>query len=299
MIEIIEPRDKDHWLEMRAKDITSTEVSALFGANQYLTKFELWHRKRAGQVVKIEENNFMKWGTRLQDSIAAGIAADEKLNIKRFDGYMRDPELRIGSSFDFFIEDDGILEIKNVGERQFQNAWIVDGDHVEAPLYIEAQVQHQLLLSGRKYAYIGALVGGNQVTLVKREPDPKIHTAIKNAVSAFWVSIEKNDVPAPDFAKDADFIRQLYSFATPEKTIEANAGIALLAQTYKELGDEIKESEDKRKAVKAQMLMEIGDAERVRGANFSISATIIGPKHVEYDAKGYRDFRVNWKKEKV
>ena len=79
MVEIIETRDKEHWLALRSVDVTSTEVSALFGANQYLTKYELWHRKKAGKVVKIEENNFMKWGTRLQDSIAAGIAGGENL----------------------------------------------------------------------------------------------------------------------------------------------------------------------------------------------------------------------------
>lgn len=298
MYETIAPTDKRHWLELRAGNINSTEVSALFGANEYLTLFELWHRKKSKDLGEIEENRFMKWGTRLQDSIAAGIAHDEGFQISRFDGYVHDPEHKIGSSFDFFIGDDGILEIKNVSEKAFREKWKVDGEHIEAPLYIEAQVQHQLLLSGRKYTMIGALVGGNQVRLVKRLPDPKVHAAIHKNATSFWSSIEKSEPPAPSFEKDAEFIRQLYSFAEPGKQMDPDAEITQWAASYHAIGLVIKESEEKRKALKAKMLMKLGDAEKCRGEGWSISAGMIGPAHVEYDRKGYRDFRVNVKGEK-
>ena len=137
----ITPRDREHWLSLRAQDLTSTDVAALFGMSPYKTKFELWHEKRSGEPVRIAQNDRMKWGTRLQDSIASGIAHDNGFSVDRFDGYMRIPSERIGSSFDFFMEPNGILEIKNVDALIFRDGWIVENGEIEAPLHIEMQVQ--------------------------------------------------------------------------------------------------------------------------------------------------------------
>ena len=97
------PKDKQSWLEARLQDITSTEVSALFGISPYLTEFELWYQKKEKTIVELQENERMKWGTLLQDSIAQGIAEEQGWKIRRMDEYIREDELRAGSSFDFCI----------------------------------------------------------------------------------------------------------------------------------------------------------------------------------------------------
>ena len=53
----ITPRDREHWLSLRAQDLTSTDVAALFGMSPYKTKFELWHEKRSGERVRIAQND--------------------------------------------------------------------------------------------------------------------------------------------------------------------------------------------------------------------------------------------------
>ena len=72
----------------------------------------------------------MKWGTRLQDSIAMGIAQDQGWSIRPMKEYITDTDLRLGASFDFAIGDDGLLEIKNVDSLVFHKQWESDGDHV-------------------------------------------------------------------------------------------------------------------------------------------------------------------------
>ena len=165
MIEYFQSLTREEWLERRVDDITSTEISALFGLSPYMTEFELWHNKKNRTVVALEPNDRIKWGTRLEASIAAGIAEDQGWQLSIMSKYMRDTEMWLGSSFDFGIGDDGILEIKNVDALQFREKWTVDGDNIEAPPHIEMQLQQQLMITGRKYAYIGALVGGNQVKI--------------------------------------------------------------------------------------------------------------------------------------
>jgi putative phage-type endonuclease len=301
MIETIIPESRSHWLSLRAQNINSTEIAALFGCSPYSTAFELWHRKRNQVVDEFEPNERMLWGTRLERAIAEGIGDDYGLvPIRRAPEYIRHKDLRMGSSFDYFIGDDGILEIKNVDAVVFKNGWLGEGETIEAPPHIELQVQHQLALTGRQYAYIGALVGGNRAVLVKREPDPEIIMSIHAKVKSFWLSIQDGRAPSPDFEKDAGFISQLYSQSKSGKILDAKGDreLMLLTQGYRSLSDQIKELEAQRDAAKAQILMQIGDHEKVLSEEFSISAGMVPAKRIEFDRKEFRNFRINWKARK-
>lgn len=241
----------------------------------------------------------MKWGTRLQDSIAKGIAQDNGWDITPMNEYIRDPDYKIGSSFDFAIGDEGLLEIKNVDALQYREKWSLEDGELEAPAHIELQVQHQLLVTGRKFAYIGALIGGNEVRLIKREPQPAVFKHIKAEVIAFWDSIEANEPPPPVFPDDAQFVSSLYGYASPGSVARANDEVTTMALQYGELTRDIKVLTENKETLKAKMMMQIGEAEKVLGDGFSISASVVGPTIVEtYERKGYRLFRVNIKKGK-
>ena len=296
----ITPKNKEHWLQLRAQDITSTEVSALFGISPYMTKLELWHSKRDRDITTIKENERMKWGTRLETAIAKGVAEDEGWVVEPLKDYIRDEEHRIGSSFDFAIGDDGILEIKNVDGLAFRDGWTVDDEgNIEAPPHIELQVQHQMLVSGRSFAYIAALVGGNRVALIERKPDAQIFNAILDKVGSFWNSVETNTPPAVDYERDAELLIALAQDADADKTIEPNDHIDALAITYRDISDEIKELEIQKKSIKAQILEKIGDASKVKGERYTVSAGMTKESRVEaFTRHPFRNFRINWKKEK-
>lgn len=314
MTEIIKPTDENHWLDLRSEDITSTEAAALFGCSPYLTPFELWHRKANKTVVKIDPTERMLWGTRLQDAIAEGIASDNKWVVRRMDEYIRIPELRMGASFDFSIEEGiedetkegeaylsrGLLEIKNVDALAFKEHWEVDkeSENIEAPPHIEIQVQHQLAVADRDFAYIGALIGGNRVVLIRRARNDGIINSIKKKVAEFWHSIDIGQEPQPDLGSDAEFIAKLYGFASPGKImdISQDAECLALAREYRDLGKEIKQRDKRRSEIKAHFLRRIGDAEKVKGNNYTISAGMVSPTHVEYDRDGYRSFKITWKR---
>lgn len=296
-MEIIQTSSRAEWLSARAKDLTSTEIGALFGVSPYLTAFELWHRKKAASVVEIDQTERMKWGSRLETAIAEGIAEDHGFKIRPMKEYIRIPELRIGSSFDFAVGDEGILEIKNVDKFQFEESWEEKTSDYEMPLHIEIQVQHQLAVSGRKFAYVGALVGGNRVALVRRNPNPTVINGIKKKAALFWQSVDSGSAPSPDFKRDSEFIASLYGHAEPGKILDASANkeLAELCSNYRSMSDHIKHLDQKKDELKARILMLIGDAEKTLGDGFSISAGIIGPAQISYERKPYRAFKLNWK----
>jgi putative phage-type endonuclease len=300
------PKDESHWLELRAQDLTSTSISALFGISPYCTEFELFHRFR-DKTSSFKENERTIWGNRLQDAIATGIAEDQGWECWRMKEYMRIPHLRLGSSFDFGVRagiplqrETGILEVKNVDGLQFRDRWLVDGDDIEAPPHIELQVQHQMLISGAPFAYIGALIGGNSVALLKREADEKIHRAIFQKSSEFFDRIDTNRPPSPDWVRDADFICQLYAQGTKGKVIDLkdDGDVALLAQEHRLWHEAESKAKSQKDAIKAQLLTRLGDATKALGEGFSISAPSVGPTEVPAHTKAvYRNFRIYWKKE--
>lgn len=302
--EVIPFTNEEAWLKERAKDVTSTEVAALFGISPYITKYELWHRKKNQELGQFEPNERMKWGTRLQESIARGIAEDHGWTIREKKEYIRISELRIGSSFDYEIHHNGwpesLLEIKNVDGLAFKEGWLVDGENVEAPPHIELQVQHQLLIAEYGTAFIGALVGGNKVVLIKREADKEIHEEIKKKVSEFWKSIEDNQEPEPDFKRDADFIARLYGKAEKDSVAYADQEITDLAMLYRHAMEAEKVATAQKKEYKAKILTKIGTTSKVMSDSFTISANEVQPTHVEaFDKPGYRNFRITFKGDKI
>jgi putative phage-type endonuclease len=304
----IERTDEASWLQERTRDVTSTEVAALFGLSPYTSEFELFHRKRLGEVVRIEENERMRWGKRLESAIANGVAADNEWVITPANIYMRDPDARIGSSFDFLISEDGLMEIKNVDGLQFQNKWIDDGATLEAPEHIELQIQHQMEVAERDYCILVALVGGNRVRWVRRERDEQIGAAIRERVSQFWDRVIRNDAPSPDYSTDADFIiKQLHANANDGEVIEADEALEDLIAQYQFVSREAAGMDELKSKTKAELLQRIGTASKVSSRLGTISCGMTKPSQGTFitpdmvgthvgGRQGFRNFRFTPKK---
>jgi putative phage-type endonuclease len=304
---ILTPADEAEWLRWRAEDITSTECAALFGVSPYETAYALWHRKRGTLTREFPDTERMKWGRRLEASIAAGVAEDHGLTIVPMKQYARHGSVpRLGASFDYSIEGGanidpaagkGILEIKNVDARVASQQWDIDGEEEigEAPAHIELQHQHQLEVMDRDYGYIAALFGGNRLAVIYRERDRVVGAQIRERVAAFWASIDAGTEPAPDFTRDAESIARLHGYSEPGKLldwrIDAPDRAIDLLDRYAALGADAKRIADERDAVKAELLTLVGDAEKVLSPLGALSLSMVGPARVEYDRKPYRSFK--------
>ncbi len=248
--EVIEYTTEEAWLEQRLTDITSTEVSALFGASPYETEFSLWHRKRNREHSPYIENERTLWGKRLQDSIATGIGQDNGWAVTPMTEYIRIPRFRAGSSFDWRIADlDGVpalLEIKNVDGIQFAQKWDKNDEegYIEGPPHIELQVQYQMLVAGVTRAVIGVLVGGNTHYALHREALPDVQNDILAAVTAFWRSIEAGIEPKPDYERDYARIAELHRAVSDQKEIRIDDS------TYEAICEAHEKASEQEKAAK-------------------------------------------------
>lgn len=318
----ITPDSEAHWLALRTQDLTSTDVAALFGLSPYKTRFELFHQKREAEVVKFADNPRMAWGRRLESAVANGIADDMGWAVRPFKEYMRIPEARLGASFDFRIQSemppiqqpadawnrprhdspaDAILEIKCVDFLAFRDGWTIEDDFIEAPAHIELQGQHQMLVSGLARAYIGVLVGGNRIEVIERQADPAVHAGILAAARQFWADIASGNAPDPVMPDDAGAVIQMNQYAAPGKLLDArsNPDVIAAVQAYAEASARAKDAEEEKQVRKADLLLAIGDAEKVLVDGFSVSAGLTGPAEIKaYTRAGFRNLRVTAKKAK-
>lgn len=306
------------WLALRAKDVTSTEAAGLFDAGSYensRTFYELFNIK-AGllQAKPFKDNDRTKWGNRLEAAIAHGIAEDLGLIVEPFKVYMRIPEVRMGSSFDFkivgivdgYAGDEtarsmfrelgpGIMEVKNVDALQFRRGWIEDGDTIEATPQIEFQVQHQLEVAGLEWSLIAPLVGGNTPKVVIRKRDHEVGSLIRQKVAELWERVDRGNAPAPNYEADAGIIAKLnvYNDGT-EIDLSDNNRLAELCAERKRASDDESAAKKRKDAATAEILTIIGSAKKVKAAGgFTITAGTVEEAWVEgYMRKPYRSLRL-------
>jgi predicted phage-related endonuclease len=299
------------WLAARHFNVNSTEVAALFGMSPFSTAYELAIQKTRGEPPVFEDTERMKWGRRLQDTIAQGIADDYGLVIEgmHLEYGTHDSGVRLGSSFDYRMLPRqvpgkgvlhemldnlgaGILEIKNVDGLQFKRGW-EDG---EAPAHYEIQLQTQLEVLGLNWGVIAAFVGGNRTELIIRERDRKVGAAIVTRVAKFWKDIGEGILPPPVMPQDAAFVISLYQYAEPNAVYDGqdDAEFSSLLQEYMLASKQVSESEKHQRVLKARIFERIGSAEKALASGFKLSAAMVAPAEVKaYVRAGYRGLRVS------
>jgi predicted phage-related endonuclease len=256
--EILNPASEAEWLELRKEDITSTMAPALFDLSPYATLFELYHAKKSGLDTEIKENDRMAKGKRMEEYAAQEVCLEHGFtDLRRMDEYIRIPDLRIGSSFDFEVmcpkRGLGLLEMKAVDYAQFKEKWELD----EAPEHIEVQAQHQLLTAGSKYKWSGiaAFYSLYDHCLLIREPDQEFHQGILDAVADFWRDVDNGNEPKPDYYRDCATIKALYECSN-ETFIDCtdNEAFEVLCGKYLRLKDEEKGLKSEIEAAQAQII---------------------------------------------
>lgn len=302
------------WLDARKGDVTSTEAAGLFDAGAYdnsRTFYELYNIK-AGLLTPAEfkGSDRTKWGNRLESAIALGIAEDYGLIVEPFKVYMRIPEVRMGSSFDFkivgladgFTGDEsirnvfrehghGIMEVKNIDALQFRRQWIDDGESIEATPQIEMQVQHQLEVADLNWSLIAPLVGGNTPKVVVRERDTEVGALIRAKVAELWERVAAGNPPEPNFDRDADTISKLYvNNNGSEIDLSDNDRLIMLCSEHEAAKIAKNDAEKRQKAAKAEILTIIEAAKTVHAGAYKIGA---GTNKESYRAY-HRDAGERW-----
>jgi len=240
---ITEIKNDEQWHKLRGQTIGGSEVGIVLGCSPYGTLNELYHVKKGNFQPSFEGNKLMQWGQAFEPVIATLISGDMYWDLQHCKDYHQHPEHpHLGATLDYYVIESehgpGILEIKNV------STFSPDWGQNRAPAHVELQVQHQFLvvnaarraagLDTFKWGAIGSLHAGNpeDVRIMYRKPDPKVHKHIIEKCGAFWADVEAGE--EPDLIgghKELDHIVAMYQQAeeVPEEVeLEDKRGDAVL-----------------------------------------------------------------------
>jgi putative phage-type endonuclease len=252
-VNLIKYDSREDWLAARGLSIGASESAALFGLapEGRESEYSLW-AKKAGLVEPEQiDGEWLDWGNILEEPIAQRYA-------KRTGHVLWTPPNSwcvaihprlpfLTATIDRWIieapgrTDRGDLEIKNVGA--FNSDWRENGVS-EIPLYVQAQVQHQLAVTGFGWAVVAALVGGNKLETFEVERNPEFIAELEAKAEEFWGRVQRKEAPAVDGkAATTKALKRLHPDDNGE-TIELDAAAVELAADLEAAKARKKEGED-------------------------------------------------------
>jgi predicted phage-related endonuclease len=302
MIERRAITDEDEWHAWRRNDVTASVVSALLGANDYVSPYGLYLLKAGLISEDPEETPPMRRGRKLEP-VAVGLLHEERPDwrVEQPRAYYRDPDIRLGATPDVLAVDHaehlGVVQIKSVEASVFRKKWIGSDDLITPPLAHVIQAITEAHLAGAEWAAVAALVVGFGIDLhvVPVPIHDGIIDKIKAEVVAFWDRIARRDPYPPDYARDGALIAAQFERCNGE-TVDLRGkdnALPILAAEDARLAAEIKAAKDCRDTIRAEILAKIGAAEIVLFDGGRLTAPTVSRKAYTVKAgKPYRDLRI-------
>jgi predicted phage-related endonuclease len=267
MIERRTISDREAWLRWRKEDVTASVVAALFHCHPYTTALRLYAEKRGTEFLN-EDNAAMRRGRWMEPAVAKAVSElRPEWRLEAATEYLRDPELRLGATPDFYVWGDakglGICQAKTVAPSMYERDW---ASGVEVPLWIILQATVEAMLAEADFIVIAALLvdAHNMECCIHEMPrNPAAEEKIRMAVAQFWRNVEAGIEPEPDFARDADTIKAMWR-AESVPPIEADLSgyneLPGLLEERKTLRDGIRAVEERCEAIDATLRYAMKDA---------------------------------------
>ena len=280
--EVYEYANDDDWHTLREKRIGGSDIGAILGVNKYKSIIDVYIDKTEGS--KFEGNEATFWRHMHESTIMKVFAQKHR----EFNVYQA-PYSVVN---DFLIANlDGVLKDRNTGEHgvleiKTTNAFNYkdwEGDVV--PQYYYAQVQHYLMLTGYKFAYIAVLIGGNHYKDFKIERSEEDIALIREKATEFYKeNILKQIPPMPD-GSDAymNYLKQKALEIENNEVIEFDY-LEEKAAKVKELGKEINSLKKEQDLLKEEIMLELINNGTQKGVAGKLKFNIQTKKSPDFEA---------------
>lgn len=199
-------------MDDRSKYLGGTDCAAVLGLSRYKTVWEIWAEK-TGRIepTDISQKLSVRLGHKLEQTVADLFMEETGKKVVRKNDTMYHRKYPfLGVNLDRrVVGEDAVLECKTANSR-YAAQW----DEEEIPIEYLCQVNHQLLVTGAKYAYIAVLIGGNEKFIWKKiDRDENLLQSMETKLVHFWQTFVEGDIP-PDPAsityKDGDVLYRMF-----------------------------------------------------------------------------------------
>lgn len=261
--------NKLEWLKERQKGIGGSDVGAILGVNKWKTPFQIYLDKTQ-EIKEVEESSEAAyWGTKLEDMVAREFAKVTGKKVRR------DTRHFVSKKYPFMVAnidrrvvgEKAILECKTVNQFGAKE-W--EGEEVPASYLV--QVQHYIYVTEAEKAYIACLIGGQKFIWKEIKRDDELIEMIINAEKDFWKLVEEKTPPALDGSSAAEkYLKETFEDVQEGTRVILDSKYKEKIEEYLNLKEQIKELEQKQKALENSLKLEIGDNEAGYIDNFLVN----------------------------
>lgn len=148
---------KEEWLDWRRKGITGTDVSAIFGMNQYKSAYQCYQDK-LGLLPQIEDNNRMRMGRDMEDIVAKWFVEETGFKVEnRYAIYQHATYPWMLANIDrWIVGQKAVLECKTAMFMFQKDKWGATGTD-EVPDDYLFQVYHYMIVFGVRKAFLAVI----------------------------------------------------------------------------------------------------------------------------------------------
>lgn len=185
---------RDAWLEIRSRGIGSSDAAAAIGLSPYKSPLELWLEKTSRKpAADLSASEPVFWGSTLEPILAKVYTERTGNKVRRVNAVLQHPDHPFMlANLDRAIGGDGVLEIKTAGYHSAPQ-W-----EEGVPEAYQCQVLHQLAVTGKAWADVAVLIGGQDFRVYRIEREDDKAQALVERESAFWHHVESDSAPAVD-----------------------------------------------------------------------------------------------------
>lgn len=186
--------DYEEWLEARKLGITGTDVGGILRISKYSTPMKVYLDK-IGELEPVQDNEKMYWGRVMEPIVAKEFQIRNKVKIQKVNAILKHPfEHWALGNIDRLVTNEkgekGILEIKTV-DRYLESLWTGE----EVPPQYMVQLQWYMYVTGVKYGYFSALIGGNNYIQKYVARDDELIEMLVSSAREFWIDNVMNKKP--------------------------------------------------------------------------------------------------------
>lgn len=260
---------REQWLSVRRGGIGSSDAAAAIGLSPYKSSLELWLEKTGRKPADdLSQSEAVFWGTTLEAIIANVYAHRSGNKVRRVNAVLQHPDHPFMlANLDRAVGADGILEVKTAGGHSAQ-FW-EDG----VPEHYQCQVIHQLAVTGKSWADVAVLIGGQDFRIYRIERDESQIADLITRETEFWHMVEQGIQPEVDgSASSGSALAFLYPRDTGleldcTESFELNTLFTRLLQVR---GDQAS-LEQSESLLRQQLQVAMGDASSARFASGRLS----------------------------
>lgn len=249
--------DRRSWLEARKTGIGSSDAAAVLGESPWKSPFALWAEKR-GELNDVEQSERMFWGQVLEAPVREEYQKRTGRSVEHFGSYAicrNNAYPFLCSSLDGLILGDreGVYEGKTT-DAAMGKAW-----QDEPPLHYQIQAQHAMLTTGKQWASLACLIGGNRLVWFDIEANERFQAALLDRLIEFWDRVRTNNPPPVDAsASTSKALKLLHPCDNGQTVVLPDEALELWAARER-ITDAIKSLEKEKELIDNRFRQMIGD----------------------------------------